>query len=216
MIKILTLLSLLFLVGCAGQKTLELAKLPPQKTRPSKNLVVINKMPPKKQALENLIFAEKKVPTEECSVPVLTAEEKALKRSVKLLKQYLARWRSVRYRLGGRGRRGIDCSAFVQNAFKKQFNLKLPRNTYSQVKLGKTIPKSKLKTGDLVFFRTSRRTRHVGIYLKDNQFIHASSSKGVTQSSLNNVYWARKYWKAKRIAFKPATSFNELIGLGQV
>ena len=70
------------------------------------------------------------------------------------------------------------------------------------MKLGKSIAKNELKTGDLVFFRTSRNTRHVGIYLNDNKFIHASSSKGVTTSSLKNKYWSQKYWTAKRLNFK--------------
>ncbi len=218
MIKILVLPVIVLLVGCSGAQKLDLVQKTPQSIKKSTVNKVASKISEKKPDVkEKLLFVKKiLLNPQECLVPRLTAEEKSLKRSVALLEAYLKKWRSVKYRLGGSSRRGIDCSAFVQQAFKRQFNFRLPRNTYGQVKHGKTIPKSKLKTGDLVFFKTSRRVRHVGIYLKDNKFIHASSSKGVTKSSLNNVYWAKKYWKAKRLSFKSSIFFDEVLRLGRV
>jgi hypothetical protein len=196
MIKVLTLLIISFLVGCAGTPKLELVQ---------------------KTTLENSIF-DKKTPLNslECSIIPLTEEEKSVRRSMKLLEQFFEEWKSVKHRMGGLSKKGVDCSGFVQLTFKNQFDVKIPRDTRSQVKFGKTIPKHKLKAGDLVFFKKSRRVRHVGIYLKDNTFIHTSSSKGVMKSSLNKGYWANKYWTAKRIAFKASDFFNELIRLKQV
>ena len=113
--------------------------------------------------------------------------------------EYFDEWKSVNYKYGGLSKKGVDCSGFVFLTFLDQFGVKLPRNTKLLVKLGKAVPKNKLKTGDLVFFKTSRTVRHVGIYLSDNKFIHASTSKGVITSSLNNRYWSQKFWKAKRL-----------------
>ena len=117
------------------------------------------------------------------------------------LSKHFKKWDKVKYRFGGLSKKGVDCSGFVYLAFLKQFDIQLPRNTALQVKLGKSISKKELKTGDLVFFRTGRNRRHVGIYLNDNKFIHASSSKGVTTSSLKNKYWSQKYWTSKRLNF---------------
>jgi probable lipoprotein NlpC len=108
-------------------------------------------------------------------------------------------WKGVKYKVGGLGKKGIDCSGFVYMTFKSKLGVKLPRTTELQAQLGKPIDKGKLKAGDLVFFKTSLYVRHVGIYLEKGLFLHASKSKGVMISKLNNVYWKSKYWKAKRI-----------------
>ena len=217
MVKILILPVILFLVGCTGAQKLDLVQKKPQKIVKKRSESQDENFSERLKKDEKLLFVKKiLLNPEECSIPELTEEEKITKRSIALLERYLKKWKSVKYRLGGSSRRGIDCSAFVQQAFKRQFNVLLPRNTYGQVKRGKTIPKNKLKTGDLVFFKTSSRVRHVGIYINNNKFIHASSSKGVTKSSLNNIYWSKKYWKAKRIAFKTSIFFDEVIRLGRV
>jgi cell wall-associated NlpC family hydrolase len=116
-----------------------------------------------------------------------------------LLRKELAYWQGTPYRLGGNSKKGIDCSAFVKNVYHDSFNISLPRTTEIQVDKGYLVYKNQLKTGDLVFFKTGWNTRHVGIYIGNNEFIHASTSKGVTTSSLNNVYWKQKYWQARRI-----------------
>lgn len=111
----------------------------------------------------------------------------------------LVQWRGTPYLLGGNSKRGIDCSGFVQNTFQQRFASALPRTTELQVREGKKISRSQLRSGDLVFFRTRRGVRHVGIYLSDGQFIHASKSAGVTQSDMNNSYWAPRFWQARRL-----------------
>ena len=82
--------------------------------------------------------------------------------------------------------RGVDCSGFVLMTFRDKFALQLPRETREQAEIGTKIDKSELLPGDLVFFKTGSGESglHVGIYDTDNQFIHASTSQGVTRSSL--------------------------------
>jgi len=116
-----------------------------------------------------------------------------------LLMNEYSHWQGTRYRFGGTTERGLDCSSFVQHIYKNSFKMKLPRTTKWQVKKGEFIPRDELKVADLVFFKTGRHSRHVGIYVGDEKFLHVSESKGVKISSLNNVYWKHKYWQARRI-----------------
>ncbi|MEM6160824.1 bifunctional murein DD-endopeptidase/murein LD-carboxypeptidase [Erwinia sp. P6884] len=116
----------------------------------------------------------------------------------RLMDQY-ADWKGVRYRFGGTSKRGIDCSAFVQTTFREQFGLDLPRSTYGQEDVGKSINRSRLRAGDIILFRTGSRGRHVGIYLGNDNFVHASTSSGVMISSLNDSYWKPRYREARRV-----------------
>ena len=115
----------------------------------------------------------------------------------KLYAQY-KNWKGVKYRMGGLSKNGIDCSGFVYRTFRSQLGINIPRSTELQSSSGKQIDKNKLRPGDLVFFKTATKVRHVGIYLENNSFLHASSSKGVMISKLDNDYWKSKYWKSKR------------------
>ena len=117
------------------------------------------------------------------------------------LDNFYKEWKGVRYKYGGNSKRGIDCSAFIQKAYKQTLNIKIPRTTLLQSKVGKKIDKSQLQYGDLVFFKTGKNSRHVGIYTEDGKFMHASSSKGVTISKLENIYFNKHYWKSTRIIY---------------
>lgn len=116
-----------------------------------------------------------------------------------LLRKAFIDWKGTPYRLGGNSKQGIDCSAFVQNVYRASFNITLPRTTEVQAQQGYLVYRDQLQVGDLLFFKTGWRTRHVGIYIGNEAFIHASTSQGVISSSLKNVYWKQKYWQAKRI-----------------
>ena len=107
-------------------------------------------------------------------------------------------WLGTPYRWGGTTRRGIDCSAFVQKLVRATFEIELPRTTATQVHRGVRISRVELRPGDLVFFRR-RGVRHVGVYLGGGEFIHASSSRGVTVSTMERGYWNRYYWQSRRI-----------------
>ena len=108
------------------------------------------------------------------------------------------------YYFGGMSKNGIDCSALMLKAY-KNIDLELPRTSIAQSKIGKKIKKLKAQPGDLIFFKTSRRNRitHVGLITQNNdgeiKFIHASSSKGVIESSLEESYYKRTYVKIKRV-----------------
>lgn len=108
-------------------------------------------------------------------------------------------WEGVRYRLGGLSKKGIDCSGFVYLTYKSKLGTHLPRTARQQSRLGKEIRRYELSAGDLVFFRTGPTSKHVGIYLENNKFLHVSQRKGVTISRLDNIYWNSKYWKAVRV-----------------
>jgi cell wall-associated NlpC family hydrolase len=109
----------------------------------------------------------------------------------------------IRYRWGGTSpKKGFDCSGLIQYSFKKA-NISLPRTAASQYKETKRISLSELQSGDLIFFHTRRRKQvkvnHVGIYLGNNQFIHAPRrGKTVTIAKLNS-YWKKKVVGAGRI-----------------
>lgn len=119
-----------------------------------------------------------------------------------LIKVY-DQWEGVPYRLGGSSLNGVDCSAFVQTAFQQAMGIQLPRTTLDQVKVGTEIAYSQATIGDLVFFKTAPNTRHVGVYIGGKQFMHASTSKGVVISRLDNPYWAGKYWHFRRVSLSP-------------
>ena len=116
----------------------------------------------------------------------------------KILKQY-DEWYKTPYRMGGLSKRGIDCSGFTYVTFRSELGCTLPRTTKLQVKTGKKVARNNLHVGDLVFFKTGLLIRHVGIYLGDSKFLHASTSKGVMISSLKEKYWNKRYWTARRI-----------------
>ncbi|HEY5602036.1 MAG TPA: NlpC/P60 family protein [Gammaproteobacteria bacterium] len=115
------------------------------------------------------------------------------------LSQHYKRWKGTPYEIGGLNKNGIDCSGFVHLAFRETFGMRLPRSTEDLAVAGRNIAKHELDVGDLVFFKTGFRKRHVGIYMGNEQFIHASTSNGVMKSSLNNPYWLQHYWKSTRL-----------------
>ncbi len=110
----------------------------------------------------------------------------------------------TRYKYGGRDAdSGFDCSGFVRYVYGQVAGLSLPGSAHAISKVGAQITKSELKPGDLVFFNTLRRAfSHVGIYLGDNRFIHASSSStgDVMVSDLTERYWSKRFNGARRYA----------------
>jgi cell wall-associated NlpC family hydrolase len=113
------------------------------------------------------------------------------------------------YKYGGNSFDGIDCSAFTQNIFKSVLSIRLERSARLQYRQGiKVSDKNQLKFGDLVFFNTRKRVKpgHVGIYIQDNLFVHASSKRGVTISSLEHNYYSKRFMGARR--FDPLQSGN--------
>ncbi len=115
------------------------------------------------------------------------------------LRSASSRWEGVPHEWGGTSHQGVDCSGLVQSVFQNEFQVSLPRSTENQAEAGTTVSRSDLQPGDLVFFRPGWKKRHVGIYLSDGKFLHASSSEGVTVSPLDRSYWREHWWQARRV-----------------
>lgn len=116
----------------------------------------------------------------------------------RILMQY-QQWKGTHYRWGGTTHNGVDCSALMQHLFRDAAHLTLPRTTGEQIHRGVKVEEFSLKAGDLVFFQTGHHRRHVGVYIGDNQFIHASTSQGVTVSDLGDGYWQSHFITARRV-----------------
>lgn len=112
------------------------------------------------------------------------------------LYQESADWIGVPYRGGSDSKRGTDCSGLTYQIFRKVYRTQIPRNTEDLKDKCSKVAKRNLREGDLVFFgsrNSGKKVAHVGIYLKNGKFIHASTSKGVIVSNLNEDYYT-KYW----------------------
>lgn len=142
------------------------------------------------------------------SVPVGTAKSNgktyAISATVADVLTYAKAFLGVPYRYGGTSSNGFDCSGFTLSIF-KHFGISLPHTATGQLGYGTEVSRSELQPGDLVFFRDTRvstkAASHVGIYLGDSQFIHASSSTGkcVKIDSLNTSYYSRVFTVGRRL-----------------
>ena len=106
------------------------------------------------------------------------------------LYQNIDDWYGVPYKLGGTTKQGIDCSAFVQTIFISAFGITLPRTAREQYNSTRRISQTQLQEGDLLFFNTRGGVSHVGIYLQNNKFVHASVS-GVMISDMFDTYYMK-------------------------
>ncbi len=112
----------------------------------------------------------------------------------------ISRYMGVPYLLGGEDVKGMDCSGYTMVVYKNSMKVPLPRTSSDQFREGAPVRKDDLQFGDLVFFNTTGEpASHVGIYIGDDLFAHASVSLGVTVSSLQSTYFIKRYEGAKRI-----------------
>ncbi len=119
-------------------------------------------------------------------------------------------WLGTRYRFGGETKRGVDCSGFTGIMYEKVYKRTLPRDSRSMFKMTNPISRSEMKEGDLLFFRIRRgQVSHVGIYIGENKFVHASTSQGVIISDLREDYYRRYFYKAGRL--KSSTDVVETV-----
>ncbi len=131
------------------------------------------------------------------------------------------KWIGTPYRFGGEERSGTDCSGFVMKLFDSILGEKLPRSSREQRDYCSTVKRGEVMPGDLLFFATgSNRDRisHVGLYIGNDEIIHASSSRGVVVSDLKSKYWREHYHSSGRpvciqriyaAAVNPATMLRE-------
>ena len=115
-------------------------------------------------------------------------------------------WWGTPYCLGGSSKGCIDCSYFTLDVMKATYNINLKRTAAEQYEQSEKIDWADLKEGDLIFFKTEGRKNitHVGIYLTNNKFAHASTSQGVTISDLTESYWQKRLYSLGRVAATPA------------
>lgn len=107
--------------------------------------------------------------------------------------EFIDDWYGTPYRLGGTTKKGVDCSAFSQFLFTSVYGLSIPRTAREQYNLTNRISRTELKEGDLIFFNTRGGVSHVGVYLQNNRFVHASTSGGVMISDIFDEYWVKRF-----------------------
>ena len=105
--------------------------------------------------------------------------------------RFIDEWYGVRYLFGGSTKKGIDCSALMQVLFTSLYGISLPRTAKMQYDFSRRISRTELKEGDLLFFNTRGGVSHVGMYLTNNKFVHAST-KGVAISDMFDPYYANR------------------------
>ncbi len=128
-------------------------------------------------------------------------KEKVTDLENKDLQAFCNNWYGAKYQYGGCSRTGIDCSCFARTLYKAVYGIELQRSSaiqYKQTKRVKRIPQ--LEEGDLVFFRVhSMKINHVGVYIGDRKFIHATTASGVVVSSLDEPNYKREFYRAGTI-----------------
>lgn len=121
------------------------------------------------------------------------------------LYDYIGNWWGTPYRLGGDSRKGIDCSAFARGLMADVYGLSIPRVAREQRDQCQDIQAGDLQEGDLVFFNTRGGVSHVGVYLRNQHFVHASTSGGIMISSLEEPYWKHRYLGGGRPTQQPGS-----------
>ena len=137
------------------------------------------------------------------SKPPTTADASAVADGQPAVVRRALGYLGTRYRYGASGARGFDCSGFTSYIY-RQHGISLPHNSAAQYRVGKPVSRSELRPGDLVFFRTrGNRISHVGIYIGNGKFVHASSARGrVRVDTLTSGYYHQRYVGARRITEK--------------
>jgi len=116
------------------------------------------------------------------------------------LYQFINDWYGINYKYGGKDKSGIDCSGLTAALYIAVYKKTISSNTKDLVNEVKKIKESDLKEGDLVFFNTNGKSiSHVGVYLQNSKFVHASTKKGVMISDLNEPYFKQTYVSAGRV-----------------
>jgi cell wall-associated NlpC family hydrolase len=148
------------------------------------------------------------------STQELTPKDKAIKekyaqilgvseKDISNLKLYyfIDEWMGVPYKYGGNDKSGIDCSGFTGLLYREVYNKNISGPTSSLINITNIIDESELKEGDMVFFHIEKKGKvsHVGVYLQNNKFVHATTKKGVMINDLSENYYKQHYFKSGRV-----------------
>ncbi|MCO6462407.1 MAG: C40 family peptidase [Saprospiraceae bacterium] len=118
----------------------------------------------------------------------------------KILIKLINEWLGVPYRFGGKTKEGIDCSGFTSVLLREVYHINFTGPSYIMAAKSQQIKRNQLEEGDLVFFKIGgSKVSHVGVYLSNDYFVHATVKRGVIISSLNEPYYARYYFEAGRV-----------------
>jgi len=151
----------------------------------------------------NFTFPNTENQISETTYSIQDKNERKLLRNIKNkeLRNEVKAWLGTPYKYGSCSKKGTDCSGFVQSVMKTVYDVRLPRSSKDQYKVVNAIKKQKkLKEGDLVFFKIqSLKVSHVGIYLGDGYFVHASTKKGVVINNLEEDYYTKYFYRGGRI-----------------
>ncbi|MEO6305930.1 MAG: NlpC/P60 family protein [Bacteroidia bacterium] len=119
------------------------------------------------------------------------------------LYSFISDWYGAPYKYGGCEKTGVDCSCFTINLFEKVYGKKMPRTAGEIYKECEKTNINKAEEGDLIFFKiNSNSITHVGVYLRDNKFVHASTTKGVLVNSLTETYYQKYFYSAGKLKHK--------------
>ncbi|MDK2776300.1 MAG: NlpC/P60 family protein [Pseudomonadota bacterium] len=151
-------------------------------------------------ACSNMVAVEQALPAGGSGVSGVVAQSAAGSDDIRhTIYQQYQQWKGTGYAYGGLDRQGLDCSGLVYLTYRDQLGIPLPRTTLKQSQSGWPVARNQLQAGDLVFFKTGVKARHVGIYIENNKFLHVSTSRGVMISRLDDYYWKDRFWQARRV-----------------
>lgn len=121
---------------------------------------------------------------------LLGVDEKEVKK--KKIYQFVTEWYGVPYKYGGCDKKGTDCSCFACNLYQTVYDIKLPRTAREISEKCDKVKEHNVREGDLIFFKiNSSQVSHVGVYLTNNKFVHASTSKGVIINDINDAFYKK-------------------------
>ena len=165
--------------------------------------VVFDELEETDETKEEIAVAEPNLSKEELELKTKYAELlEAAPKELELIELYafIDEWLGVKYKYGGTSKKGVDCSGFTNMLYNKVFNKELPRSSSDIAAVAKSVSKKELSEGDFVFFSIrSNKVDHVGVYLTNNRFVHASTSKGVIISNLEHPYYAKHFKTGGRL-----------------
>lgn len=180
---------LLFVVGCATPSRFGYDRKTGSYAKPKVQKVSTKK--PEKKAKSRL----------ETEAPVAEQIQQEVSKDISAgaYEEAAKSWLGTPYLYGGSSKSGTDCSGFVMQIYKEVRGMSLPHKASLMYDMGDKVSRNQLEEGDLVFFGSVWDIDHVGIYLSGDRFVHASSSKGVIITPMDNVYWKKRYQGARRL-----------------